>query len=274
MEQPETIIEAGRTDRQYWRDLWRYRELFYYLAWRDLIVRYKQTVVGVAWAVVRPLLTTIILAFAFGKVAKLSSGSVPYPLFVFVGQLAWQFFSSALNDASSSLVGSSSLITKIYFPRLIIPTATIIPCVVDTLISAVLLAGMMVWYGSVPTWHVVFAPLFGLLAFASSMGLGLWMAALTVKYRDFKYITGFGLQFGLYVSPVAFDSNYVPEAWRPLYALNPMVGVIDGFRWALFDADRPMYWPGVWISVAVTAFLVWGGLRHFRNTERSFADTI
>ncbi len=274
MKRDEIVIEAGRTEGQYWRDIWRYRELFYFLAWRDLLIRYKQTVFGVAWALVRPVLTTVILTFAFGQVANLSSGTVPYALFVFAAQLPWQFFSNAVSESSASLLTNSHLVTKVYFPRLIIPSSSLIPSFVDLAISAALLAVMMAWYGVAPGWGVLLVPAFTLLAFAAALGLGLWLSALTVKYRDFRFVTTFILQFGLYVSPVGFASTYVPERWRLVYALNPMAGVIDGFRWSLFGEACPMNWAGLLVSVGVTAFLVFTGVYHFRRTERSFADTI
>jgi lipopolysaccharide transport system permease protein len=270
----ETVIEAGRAEGQYWRDLWRYRELFYFLAWRDLLTRYKQTAFGIAWAVVRPLLTTAILTFAFSRIAGLSSGAVPYALFVFAAQVPWQFFANALNDSSTSLIGNAQLVTKVYFPRIIIPGSSLLPAVVDLLVTLVILAGLMAWYAFVPSWHVVFLPGFVVLALLSAMGLGLWMSAFTVKYRDFRFITGFVLQFGVYVSPVGFDSRIVPEQWRTVFALNPMVGVIDGFRWSLFGGDAPFPLREIGASAAVGLLLLFTGIRHFRRVERGFADVI
>ncbi|MDP3073921.1 MAG: ABC transporter permease, partial [Opitutaceae bacterium] len=230
----EITLEAGRADKQYWRDLWRYRELFYFLAWRDLLVRYKQTVVGVAWSLIRPLLTMIVLTVIFGKIAGMAAGSdIPYALIVFCGMLPWQFFSTALSESGSSLVTNSNLISKIYFPRLVVPASSVITSFVDFLISAFFLAVLMVWYRFLPSPNIVFLPLFIGLAFLASFGAGLWIAALMVKYRDFRFIVPFAVQFGLYVSPVGFLSTKVPEEWRLLYSVNPMVGVIDGFRWCL-----------------------------------------
>ena len=268
----ETVIEAGRAEGQYWRDLWRYRELFYFLAWRDLLTRYKQTAFGVAWAVARPLLSTVILTFAFSRIAGLSSGVVPYALFVFAAQVPWQFFANALNDSGTSLIGNSHLVTKVYFPRIIIPGSSLLPAVVDLLITLAILAGFLVWYAFVPSWHAVFLPLFVLLALVTAMGLGLLTSAITVKYRDFRFITGFAIQFGVYVSPVGYDSRSVPQDWRLWYAANPLVGVIDGFRWCLFGGELRA--DELAISSAVALVLLWVGVRHFRRTEKGFADVI
>lgn len=279
MKTDEIVIEAGRTEGQYWRDLWRYRELFWFLAWRDLLVRYKQTAFGVAWAVGRPLLTMVVFTFAFGKVANLSAPQgVPYALWVFAALLPWQFFANSLTDSSASLVVNSHLITRVYFPRMIVPASSLAPSLVDLVISSSILVALFGWYAVVPDWRIVFLPLFTLLAFVAALGLGLWMAALTVRYRDFRFITGFVVQFGVYVSPVGFDTRVVveklPAAWAPLYYLNPMVGVLDGFRWALFGERVPMNWPGFLISSEVAVILLALGIRRFRRTERSFADTI
>jgi len=271
----EIIIEAGRAEKNYWRDLWRYRELFQVLAWRDISVRYKQTIIGVAWAVIRPFLTMVVFTVIFGKVAKLpSEGTAPYALLVFAGMLPWTFFSTALAEASNSLIGNANLISKVYFPRLIVPTATVVVALVDFLISFVVLAGMMVWYQFLPGWQILLLPAFIVLAFLASLGPGLWITALNVKYRDFRYIIPFLVQFGLYVSPVGFSSSVVPEQWRLLYSLNPMVGVIDGFRWCILRGESPIYWPGFYLSLAVTAFFLWLGIRQFRKMEKTFADLI
>jgi lipopolysaccharide transport system permease protein len=271
----ETIIEAGRAERQYWSDLWRYRELFYFLAWRDLLVRYKQTVVGVAWALIRPLLTMTVLTVIFGKWAKLPSGGVPYALLVFCGMLPWQFFAAALAESGNSLVGNSSLISKVYFPRLVIPTSSAITSLVDFFVSAIFLVLLMAWYEFPPSPEMVLLPVFVLLAFGAALGGGVWVAALMVQYRDFKHIIPFVVQFGLYASPVAYaTSSLVPERWRLLYSLNPMVGVIDGFRWAILGGEHTLYWPGLAMSTAVIVLLVATGIWYFRRTERSFADVI
>ena len=269
------VIEAGRAERHYWRDLWRYRELFYFLAWRDILVRYKQTVIGVAWAVIRPFLTMVVFTIIFGKVAKLpADGTTPYGLMVFAGMLPWTFFATALAEASNSLVANSNLISKVYFPRLIVPTATIVVAFVDFLISFTLLAGMMVWYQFMPSWNILLLPLFVLLAFLASLGPSLWITALNVKYRDFRYIIPFLVQFGLYISPVGFSSSVIPQKWQLLYSLNPVVGVIDGFRWCLLGGQSPLNLQTLGMSLAVTVFFLWLGIRKFRKMERSFADLI
>jgi lipopolysaccharide transport system permease protein len=234
MKTEELIIEAGRTERQYWQDIWRYRELFYFLAWRDILVRYKQTAIGIAWALIRPFLTMVVFTVVFGKLAKLdTAGGPPYPILVFSAMLPWQFFSSALSECSNSLIGNANLISKVYFPRLVVPASAVIVSFVDFMISGMILLALMAWYNFVPSWRILTLPLFIAIAFAASMGAGLWLAALNVKYRDFRYVVPFMVQFGLYISPVGFSSSIVPEKWRLLYSLNPMVGVIDGFRWAI-----------------------------------------
>lgn len=273
--QTELVIEAGRTERQYWKDIWRYRELFYFLAWRDILVRYKQTVIGIAWALIRPFLTMVVFTIVFGNIAKLpTEGNAPYPILVFSAMLPWQFFGSALSECSNSLVANANLISKIYFPRLIIPASAVIVSFVDFLISGIILLALMAWYNFVPSWRVVTLPLFILIAFAASMGVGLWLAALTVKYRDFRYIVPFLVQFGLYISPVGFSSTVVPTQWRLLYSLNPMVGVIDGFRWAILGGEAKIYWPGFAVSLGLVALLLMSGIWYFRKTERTFADII
>lgn len=267
-------IEPGRAERNYWRDLFRYRELFYILAWRDIAVRYKQTVIGVAWAIIRPFLTMVIFTVIFGRVAKLpSEGDAPYALLVLAGMLPWTLFSTSLGEASNSLVANANLITKVYFPRLIVPTAAVITAFVDFLISLVLLAGVMAYYQYLPTWRIIFLPVFVVLSLLASLGPGLYVTALNVKYRDFRYVIPFIVQFGLYVSPIGFSTSRVPENWRLVYSLNPIVGVIDGFRWCLLDGTT-IYWPGFTASMAVAAFLLWLGVHTFRSMERSFADII
>lgn len=268
------IIEAGKSERHYWRDLWRYRELFYFLAWRDILVRYKQAVLGILWAVLRPLLTTIVLVIVFGKLAKLPANDIPYPLLVLAGLLPWQFVSTAFSEAGNSLVGNANMISKVYFPRLIIPTSAVIVSFVDLLIGGVILASIMAWYGFVPGWSILTLPLFIVLAFLVATGAGLWIAALNVKYRDFRYVIPFVVQFGLYISPVGFLSDIVPEQWRLWYSLNPMVGVIDGFRWAILGGEARFYWPGFVLSVFVVLAILMSGITYFRKTERSFADVI
>lgn len=275
IESHEIVLEAGRAERNYWRDLWRYRELFQVLAGRDVAVRYKQTVIGIVWAVMRPFLTMLIFTIIFSRIAKLpSEGEAPYALMVLAGLLPWTFFSTALGDASLSLVTNSNLISKVYFPRLIIPTATIVVSFVDLLISFVILVAMMVWYRFAPTVNILALPLFVILAFLTSLGPGLWITALNVKYRDFRYIIPFMLQFGLYVSPVGFSSTAVPEQWRLLYSLNPMVGVIDGFRWCILGGNSHIYWPSLVSTAVITVFFLWLGIRQFRKMEKTFADLI
>jgi lipopolysaccharide transport system permease protein len=268
------VIEAGKTEGQYWKDLWRYRELFYFLSWRDILVRYKQTAIGIAWSVLRPLLTMIVFTLVFGKLAKLPSEGIPYPLLVFAAMLPWQFFSNALTEAGNSLINDANLISKIYFPRLVIPTSAVIVSFVDFLISGVILFLLMLYYGVFPGWRIVFLPLFVLMAFSAVMGAGLWIAALNVEYRDFRYIIPFIVQFGLYISPVGFSSSIVPGKWRLLYSINPMVGVIDGFRWSLFRDGPALYWPGFILSLILVAFLLVTGVLYFRKTEKTFADII
>lgn len=271
--QTETVIEAGRTEKQYWKDLWKYRELFYFLAWRDILVRYKQTVIGIAWALIRPLLTMIVFTIVFGNLAKLPSNA-PYPILVFAGMLPWQFFSNALTECSNSLIVNANLVSKIYFPRLIVPTSAVIVSFVDFMLSGIILLALMAWYNFLPSWRILTLPIFIIIAFAASMGVGLWLAALNVKYRDFRYIVPFIAQFGLYISPVGFSSNIVPEKWRLLYSINPMVGVIDGFRWAILGGEAKLYLPGFILSIALVILLFFSGIWYFRKTERSFADVI
>ena len=268
------IIEAGRTEKQYWQDIWKYRELFYFLAWRDILVRYKQTFIGIAWALIRPFLTMIVFTIVFGSIAKLPSQGVPYPILVFSAMLPWQFFSNSLSECSNSLVTNSNLISKIYFPRLIVPTSAVVVSFVDFMISGIILLGLMAWYNFVPSWRILTLPFFIAIAFAASMGAGLWLASLNVKYRDFRYIVPFIVQFGLYISPVGFSSNIVPQKWRLLYSLNPMVGVIDGFRWAILGTQYNIYLPGFLLSLFIVAFFVITGIWYFRKTERTFADVI
>jgi lipopolysaccharide transport system permease protein len=269
------ILEAGRHERHYWLDLWRYRELFQVLAWRDLSVRYKQTAIGALWAIIRPLLAMVVFTVIFGRLAKLpSEGTAPYPLMVFAGMLPWTFFASGLSEASNSLINNANLISKVYFPRLIVPTATIVVSFVDFLISFVILILLMVWYRYPPGWQMLCLPFFVVFAFFTSIGPSLWITALNVKYRDFRYIIPFIVQFGLYVSPVGFSSSIVPEQWRLLYSINPMVAVIDGFRWCILGGQSPIYLPGLAVGLIVTAFFVWLGVHQFRRFEKTFADLI
>jgi lipopolysaccharide transport system permease protein len=269
------VIEPGRAELHYWRDLWRYRELFRVLAWRDISVRYKQTVIGAAWALIRPFLTMVVFTVIFSKLANLpSDGTAPYSLMVFAGMLPWSFFATAVGDASNSLLGNANLISKIYFPRLIVPIAAVMVAFVDFLISFAILAALMVWYQFMPGWQILLLPAFMSVAFIVSFGIGVWITALNVKYRDFRYIVPFIVQLGLYVSPVGFSSNIIPQQWRLVYSLNPMVGVIDGFRWCILGAESQLYWPGFWLSLIVAGFFLWLGIRRFRKMEKSFADLI
>ncbi len=270
----ELLIEAGHSERNYWRDLFRYRELFYFLAWRDVLVRYKQTVIGILWAVLRPFLTMVVFVLIFSKIAKLPSGALPYPVMVFAGMLPWQLFSTSLSEGSNSLITNSNLISKVYFPRLIVPTSAVVVSFADFVISFALLALLMIYYGVWPGWEVFALPLFTLLALAASIGAGLWLAALNVKYRDFRYVVPFLVQFGLYVSPVGFTSAIVPEKWRLLYSLNPMVGVIDGFRWSISSGRSPLFTSGLIVGCMITSVLLVSGIWYFRKVEKTFADVI
>jgi lipopolysaccharide transport system permease protein len=273
-EEGELIIEAGKTEGLYFQDLWRYRELFYFLAWRDILVRYKQTAIGVAWSLLRPFLTMVVFAVVFGELAKFPSGGVPYPVFVFAAMLPWQFFANALTESSNSVISNANLISKVYFPRVIVPTSAVIVTFVDFLISGLILVGLMGWYRFVPDWRILTLPLFTLVALAAAMAGGLWLAALNVKYRDFRYIVPFITQMGLYVSPVGFTSAIVPAEWRLLYSLNPMVGVIDGFRWAMLGGKTTLFLPGFLIAVGLVTVLLVTSIWYFRRMERTFADTI
>lgn len=272
----ETIVlEPGRAVKNYWNDLWRYRELFIILAWRDISVRYKQTIIGVLWALLKPFLTMLVFVVIFGQLAKLpSDGNVPYALMVFAAMLPWSLFSMSLSEASNSLVGNEKLISKVYFPRMIIPVSTVVTAFIDFLISFIILLGMMIYYRFLPGWNLALLPVFIILALFASLGPGLWITALNVKYRDFRYVIPFIVQFGLYISPVGFSSSIVPEKWRFLYSLNPMVGVIDGFRWSILGGNSPIYWPGFILSIGVIIFFLWLGIRSFRRMENSFADLI
>lgn len=270
----ELIIETGRTELHYWKDLWLYRELFFFLSWRDILVRYKQTTLGIAWSVLRPLLTMIVFTIIFGKFARLPSEGIPYPIFVYAAMLPWQFFSNSLMESSNSLISNSHIITKVYFPRIIIPASTVIVSLIDFLISSFILCLIMVWYEYMPDWRILVLPGFLFLSSVASFGIGLWLSSLNVKYRDFRHIVPFLVQFGLYISPVGFSSSIVPERWRLFYSINPMVGVIDGFRWALFRGDVKIYLPGLLFSIVLAMLIFASGVWYFRKTERTFADNI
>lgn len=270
----DIVIAPGRSEKNYWRDLWRFRELFYILTWRDIKVRYKQTVIGAAWAVVRPAITMVIFTVVFSRIAKLpSEGDAPYSLLVICALLPWHFFASSLSEASSSLIANTNLITKVYFPRMIIPASAVITSFVDFAITFGLMVIMMAGLQFMPSWQIIFLPLLLLMAFGASFGIGLLLTALNVKYRDFRYIIPFIVQFGLYISPVGFSSNIVSNQWKILYSLNPMVGVIDGFRWSILG-QTALPWESIAISLLVTSLFTILGIRYFRNTERSFADNI
>jgi len=269
-----TIIEPEPAAGRYWADLWRARALLYFFAWRDVIVRYRQTAIGVAWALLRPLLILAALTLAFGVVAKLPSDGVPYLLLVAAAILPWQFFASSLTEAGGSLVQNASMVTKVYFPRMVVPIGAILVCLVDFACALPILAVLMAWYGVAPGWQLLALPLFLALALAAAVGAGLWLAALNVKYRDFRHALPFLVQLTLYLSPVGFASSLVPGDWRLLFSLNPLVGVIDGFRWALFAGQAPLYWPGLLASAGVALLLLYGGVRYFRGTENRFADVI
>ncbi len=276
-EQERLMIEAGRSEKNYWKDIWRFKELFYILSWRDIKVRYKQTTIGAAWAILRPLLTMIIFTFIFGSVAKFGNdSSVPYAIIVFAGLLPWQFFSNALNEASNSLIGNSNLISKVYFPRMIIPAASIITSLVDFLISFVIMIGLMIIYQFTPSLNILLLPFFILLVFLIAFGTGLYFTAINVKYRDFRYVLPFIVQFGIYVSPVGFSTAKIVEKtgerWHNWIYLNPLAGIIDGFRWCILG--DPMYWPGFFVSLVVIVFFMVIGIWYFRKTEKSFADNI
>jgi lipopolysaccharide transport system permease protein len=269
------VLEAGRSDRHYWRDIWDYRELFAILAWRDVSVRYKQTVIGVVWALLRPFVTMVVFTIVFGRIAKLPSvGSAPYSIMVFAGMLPWFLFSAILNDGSESLLANANLIGKVYFPRIIIPASTAVTALVDLGINLIMLAGLMIWYGFLPTWRILLLPLFAFLTVCASLGPSLLMTALNVKYRDFRYIVPFMVQFGIYISPIGFSSAIVPERWRYVYDLNPIVGPINGFRWCVLGGSSPLNFLDLVISSGSIVVLLWLGVSYFRATERGFADFI
>jgi len=269
-----TIIQAGKYEKQYFIDLWKYKELFFFLSWRDILVRYKQTVVGVAWSIIRPVLTMIVFTIIFGKIANLPSDNIPYPILVFVALLPWQFFANALQSGSNSLVGNAGMISKVYFPRMIVPASSIIVAFVDFSISFIILIILMFWYRFVPDWKVVTIPLFLILAILLSLGAGFLISSLNVKYRDFQYIVPFMVQFGLYISPVGFSSDVIPQKWRVIYSLNPMVGIIDGFRWAFFGTHSSYLLLSIIFSVVIITILLFIGVWYFRKTERTFVDRI
>lgn len=273
--QPTLTIEAGKLERQYFSDLWRFRELFLFLSWRDILVRYKQTVIGILWAVLRPFLTMAVFVFIFGKLGRFpSEGGAPYPIMVFAGMLPWQFFATSFSESSSSLLANSNMISKIYFPRIILPFSSIVTSFVDLLFSFAVLIVLMVWYGYAPSVRIVTLPLFIALAFLAALGPGVLIAALNVKYRDFRYVIPFIVQIGLYVTPVGFSSRIIPHNYQLLYSLNPMVGIINGFRWAIIGGKTAIYLPGFFLSLILITALLVVGIRYFRKTEKYFADLI
>jgi lipopolysaccharide transport system permease protein len=275
VKQDVLIIKPGSLASRFWRDLWSYRELFFVLAWRDISVRYKQTIIGLLWAVLRPFLTMVVFTIIFGKLAGLpTEAGAPYALLVFAALLPWNMFSTSVADASSSLIGNSNLISKVYFPRLIIPAAAVVTSLVDFLVSLVILFGLMVWYQYVPGWQFVLLPIFTMMAALAAFGLGLYFSSMTAKYRDFRIIVPFALQFGLYISPVGFSISLVPDNWRLIFSLNPLVGIIDGFRWCILSGESAFNWQSVLISAGVIALLLWIGVRQFRSNESVFADVI
>jgi lipopolysaccharide transport system permease protein len=271
--QDELIIEAGRGSLNYWGDLWRYRDLLGFLTMRDVKVRYKQTVLGVAWALIQPVVTTIIFTFVFGKLAAMSSGGVPYPLLVLAGLLPWQLFSAALSGSSASLISNANLISKVYFPRLVIPLSSLGVALLDFLVVLVLYLGVSIWFGRIPSWHWALLPVFIAAALLLAFGAGLWFTALTVKYRDFRYIVPFVIQIGVFISPIGFSATVVPT-WRKLLDLNPMTGVIDAFRWCLLSDGQPFDVRGITCSIIISAALTLSGMWYFRKMERTFADII
>lgn len=272
---PKTItIESGKTNKNYWADLWRYRELLLFLAWRDILVRYKQTIFGIAWSVINPLITMIVFTIVFGKLAKLPSGDVPYPVLVYSGLLPWQFFANSITRSSESVIGNANLISKIYFPRIILPLSSIVVSLIDFSISFFVLICLMLFYGIVPNVALLSIPFVLLISLLAGLGIGLWFASLNVKYRDFRYLVPFMVQFGLFISPVGFSGDIVPESWRMIYSLNPMVGVINLFRWAIMGNTSGIYLPGILISIFFTFVIFCFGVKFFKITERNFADVV
>lgn len=268
----ETVIQAGQSSRDYWRDIWRQRELLYFLSWRDLLVRYKQTVVGTAWVLIRPLLTLIIFTVLFGRWARMPSGGAPYPLLVFAGMLPWFYFSTTVSDCSGSVLNNSALVGKVYFPRLIAPLSALVVCTVDYLVSCALIVVVVIWTGTPPSVNILVLPLLTVWTAALGFGFGVWVAALNVRYRDLRHLVPFLLQLGIYISPVGYSATIVPPHYRLLYSVNPLVGIIDGFRWAILGGRFDAYAPGIAISVGLTILLLVTGIAHFRRVEKSFVD--
>lgn len=270
----ETTIGSTDVKFAYWRECWSFRELLLILVWRDLLVRYKQTVFGVAWAVIRPFFTMVVFTVIFGRIANLPSNNIPYPLLVFAALLPWQFFASTFADASNSIVSNAQMVSKVYFPRIIVPLSSVLVGLVDLAISFVVMLGVAIWYFYIPGWQIVFLPFMLLLLCTFTFAASIWVAALNVKYRDFRYIIPFAIQLGTYMSPVGFSTSVVPEKWQLLFSLNPMVGIIDGFRWCLLGGSVPFNTLAVVISVLFTFMLLIPGVRFFRRCESTFADII
>jgi len=270
----ELIIEPGRVEKNYWKDLFRFKELFLILAWKEFLIRYKQALLGVTWSVIRPVLSMIVFTVIFGKIAKLPSEGVPYPILVFSGMLPWQFFATSFQQSSNSLVANANLVSKIYFPRIIIPASSIIVGLIDFIISLGILIILMIWYKFTPSINILLIPVFLFLTIVTTYGAGILFAALNVKYRDFRYIIPFVLQFGMYISPVGFSSNVIPQKWELIYALNPMVGIINGFRWSIIGGDYQVNWNGLLISCIISLLILIFAVRYFRKTEKKFADVI
>lgn len=272
---PVVVIESDAPVARYWRDLWRYRELFAFLTLRDVMVRYKQTAMGLLWAVLRPLATMMIFTLIFSRIAKLpSEGDVPYALMVLAALMPWQVFANALQDSSNSLVNNADMVSKIYFPRMVLPMSAVVVSLIDFAVALVIFAVLMAWFGLAPSWHIVFLPVFLLMVLMLTLGAGLIFSSLNVSYRDFRHMMPFVVRFGLYVSPVGFSIAAVPEAWRWLYAMNPLVGIIDGFRWSLLGHGVPLYLPAVLYSAAVSVVMLVAGVMVFRRLERTFVDRI
>ena len=271
----DLIIEPNKTTADFVLELLKFRELFFFMAWRDILVRYKQTIVGIAWSVIRPLLSMVIFTVIFGRVAKLpTEGTAPYPIMVFSALLPWQYFANSMQSSSQSLIRAQHMVSKIYFPRLILPTSAVLVSAVDFLISFVLLCILMLVYRFMPSPYIVLLPVFFIPATLAALGIGYWFSAVGVRYRDFQHIMPFIVQFGMYVSPVGFSSSIIPARWRLLYSLNPMVGVIDGFRWCIQGTEVSLYPPAFVISIISSLIMFYLGLRYFRKTEKTFADFI
>ncbi|HNZ70480.1 MAG TPA: ABC transporter permease [Candidatus Dojkabacteria bacterium] len=269
-----TVIEANKSGKYYWRDLWTYRELFIFLAWRDILVRYKQTIIGVAWSILRPVITMIVLTVIFGRLAGLPSENIPYPILVYSALLPWNFFANSFSEGSNSLIANSNMLSKIYFPRIIVPTSTIVVNIIDTAIAFLILFVLMIYYNYFPNINIIFMPLFFIIALVTTLGASYFISALNVKYRDFRFVVPFIVQFGLYISPVGFASTNIPENFRLLYYLNPMAGVIDGFRWSLLRTDQELFIPGIALAILMSLVIFTIGLSYFRKTEKEFADVI